>query len=68
MSLRLARTGLTFEPGNSEDLRSKIEYLINKPEKIVEMGKNAREFVVREFDAEKHYRRLMEIYNSVLGR
>ncbi|OGS71111.1 MAG: group 1 glycosyl transferase [Flavobacteria bacterium RIFCSPLOWO2_12_FULL_35_11] len=61
-------TGLTFEPGNSEDLRSKIEYLINKPEKIVEMGKNAREFVVREFDAEKHYRRLMEIYNSVLGR
>lgn len=61
-------TGLTFEPGNTEDLRSKIEYLVNNPDKIVEMGKNARKFVERELNAEKYYQRLMEIYEQVLAR
>jgi glycosyltransferase involved in cell wall biosynthesis len=59
-------TGLTFEPRNAEDLRSKIKYLIDNPDKIVEMGKNARAFVEKELNAEKHYQRLMEIYNEVI--
>jgi glycosyltransferase involved in cell wall biosynthesis len=59
-------TGLTFEPGNAEDLRIKIEYLINNKNKIVEMGMNARLFVEQEFNAEKHYERLIEIYHQVM--
>ena len=58
-------TGLTFEPGNSDDLRSKIEYLRKNPGKIVEMAKNARAFVEQELNAEKHYQRLMGIYQQV---
>ena len=62
------QTGLTFEPGNVEDLRSKIEYLINNPNKIVEMGKNGRAVVEKELNAEEHYQRLMEIYNRAISR
>jgi len=57
-------TGLTFEAGNSRDLRSKIEYLVNNPDRIIEMGKNARLFAESEFNAERHYERLMEIYDQ----
>ena len=60
-------TGLTFESGNAEDLRSKIEHLGSNPKKMIEMGKNARNFVEQELNAEKHYQKLMEIYDRVLN-
>ncbi|MFC2161880.1 glycosyltransferase, partial [Acidobacteriota bacterium] len=62
--VRNHETGLTFESGNVEDLREKISDLLNNPDKIVDMGKNARAFVERELNAEKHYQRLMEIYKQ----
>lgn len=58
-------TGLTFEPGNSKDLASKIEYMVNNPDKVAEMGGKVRVYVEQELDAEKHYERLMEIYNQL---
>ncbi|MHA1381235.1 MAG: glycosyltransferase family 4 protein [Candidatus Helarchaeota archaeon] len=60
-------TGLYFEPGNSEDLKSKMEYLINNPNKIIEMGRMARAFVKKEFNKEKHYKKLMGIYNKAIA-
>jgi len=60
------KMGLTFEPGNAKDLRDKIEDLINNPKKISEMGKNAREFVEKELNSEKHYKQLMEIYREAV--
>jgi len=59
-------TGLTFEPGNSEDLRKKIEYLVNNPNKVIEMGKNARAFAERELNAEIHHNKLMKIYEKAI--
>ncbi len=61
------KTGLTFKTGNSEDLCTKIEYMISNPDKAAEMGKNARVFVEQELTAEKHYERLMEIYEKVIS-
>lgn len=61
-------TGLTFETGNADDLRKKILYLINDPHKAVKMGKNARKFVEEKFNSEKHYQRLMEIYQIAIGK
>jgi glycosyltransferase involved in cell wall biosynthesis len=55
-------TGLTFEPGNADDLRLKLNYLMENPEKALEMGRKARDFVEKELSAEGHYCRLMEIY------
>ena len=61
-------TGLTFEPGNAEDLRNKIEYMITNKDTMVEMGKKARKMAEEEFNAEKHYQKLTEIYQSAIGK
>ena len=61
------KTGLTFEPGNPEDLCSKIEYMINNPDKAAEIGKNARVFIEQELNAEKHYVSLMNIYEKAIS-
>lgn len=58
------KTGVTFESGNADDLRSKIEYLMRNPDKIVEMGKNGRSFVEQNLNHEKHYQRLIGIYQA----
>lgn len=55
-------TGYTFELGNVEDLRDKIKLILNNQEKIIEMGKNARKFVEKNFNPEKHYKKLSQIY------
>lgn len=60
-------TGLTFEAGNSNDLRSKIEYLINRPNEILRMGKCARTFVEQNLNPEKHYKGLMQIYEQAIS-
>ena len=59
-------TGLTFESGNSEDLRSKIQYLLNNQDSIREMGKKGRNHVVQELNAEKHYKILLDIYQRII--
>ena len=62
------RTGYTFTPGNAVDLRNKIEHLLEHKDKAVEMGKNGRRFVEEEFNAEKHYQGLLEIYQMALKK
>lgn len=61
-------TGLTFESGNSDDLRSKIESLLKTPDRIVEAGKNARRFAEENFNSEKHYQELMKIYQLAMRK
>jgi len=60
--------GLTFESGNSEDLKDRILHLLKNPDKIIEMGRNARKFVEENFNPEKHYQGLMKIYQMAIGR
>jgi glycosyltransferase involved in cell wall biosynthesis len=62
------KTGLTFESGNASDLKEKILYLIKNPDLIVEMGKNARGFAEENFNEERHYKGLMEIYKMALDK
>jgi len=61
-------TGGTFDSVNSNDLRSKIVHLSNNTEKIAEMGQNARLFAEKEFNAEKHYEKLIKIYNMAIEK
>lgn len=61
--------GYLFEPGNSDDLRTKLEFFLgHSPEKIVEMGKAAREKVEKEYSAKAHYETLMQVYSQALER
>lgn len=55
-------TGLLFEPGNHIQLRERIEYLLSNPNKIIEIGRNARQKVEKEYNEKLHYQRLMAVY------
>lgn len=60
------RTGLHFTPGDSEELASKIEWAWKNPERIEEMGKQAREEYEEAYTVEKNYSILMKIYKTLL--
>ncbi|HXH09769.1 MAG TPA: glycosyltransferase family 4 protein [Alphaproteobacteria bacterium] len=59
-------TGLLFTPGDSADLRSKLEYVIANPEGAIRMGQHARRWVETSYTSEAHYEALMQIYQQVL--
>jgi glycosyltransferase involved in cell wall biosynthesis len=65
--VRDSKTGLTFEPGNADDLRSKIEFMINNPQFRDDMGRGARLFAETEYSPETHYRKLLKIYENALN-
>jgi glycosyltransferase involved in cell wall biosynthesis len=58
-------TGLLFEVGNSDDLAEKMEYLLDNKDKIVTMGKKAREKVETEFSPQRHYDLLIELFKKL---
>lgn len=60
--------GLLFEPGNTDDCAEKINKLWNNPALCRKMGRNAREYVEKNFGPEEHYERLMEIYRKAIER
>ena len=59
-------TGVLFEAGNVEDLKAKMSLLMENPKLALEKGRNARQKVEREYGAERHYERLMEVYGNVV--
>jgi glycosyltransferase involved in cell wall biosynthesis len=59
------RTGLLFESGNVDDLRSKLEYLLKNVSEAIRMGKNARVHVEHHHSAEMHYNRLKLIFDKI---
>jgi len=61
------RTGLHFEPGNSEDLAAKVEWAWTHPEAMSEMGREARREYEEKYTAEKNYKMLLDIYERALS-
>jgi len=60
--------GLLFEPGNAEDLRDKMQYLVSHPEEVSRMGRNARKTADEMYGPEIMYEKLMEIYREAMER
>ena len=58
--------GLLFEPGNVEALAEKMQYLIDRPELCLDMGHNARRKAEAEYSPSDHYKKLKDLYSSVL--
>lgn len=56
------RTGLLFEPANVDDLQAKIEWAWNNPQRMAEMGREARCEYELKYTAESNYQMLMDIY------
>jgi glycosyltransferase involved in cell wall biosynthesis len=65
--VRDGETGLLFEPGNAQDLATKLAWAKLHPEEMSAMGRNARAQFESEFSAEVNYRMLLDIYKSVVA-
>jgi glycosyltransferase involved in cell wall biosynthesis len=66
--VRDGRTGWTFTPGNAEELRSRMESLVEDPARALEMGRNARRQVERQNGTGVYYRGLMAAYRLARER
>lgn len=64
--VRDGETGLLFEPGDASDLAARMAWALANPQRMAEMGRNARAQYEAEFSAEANYRLLMNIYAGVL--
>ena len=60
------KTGLLFDPHNTDDLAQKVEWGWSHPVSMNEMGAAARRRYLKHYTAEKGYESLMRIYDSVL--
>lgn len=61
--IRISETGDIFESGNEIDLADKLRIFVNMPDThIAAMGKAGRDWVEREFTAQKYIERLVSIY------
>jgi glycosyltransferase involved in cell wall biosynthesis len=65
--LRDGETGLLFESGNMHGLREKISYLAEQPDATEMMGRNARRYIENSLNEDIHYKKLMEIYDGLIG-
>lgn len=59
-------TGLLFKYKDAEDLRSKITYLFEHPEKAEEFGENARRQIDTKFSIENHVKSLVKLFEEVV--
>lgn len=59
------KTGFLFEPKNDLELAEKVKELSLNPDKVVEMGKQARKKAESIYNSAYHYENLMEIYNLI---
>ncbi len=61
-------TGLLFKYKDAQDLRSKITYLFDNPEKAEEYGKNARQQIDTKFNIKNHLNALQELFENVIDK
>ena len=59
--------GVLFTPGNVEDLAAKIELLLDSRSRVEAMGVAARKKVEEQFNPDRHYEGLMDLYRSLRG-
>jgi len=61
-------TGLLFEPGNTNDLKEKMLYLLNNPQKIKNTSQNARVKAEQLYNPELHYQNLLNILKLAIKK
>ena len=59
-------TGMHFKAGNADDLAEKVNAMFASPERLIQMGINARNEYEAKYTPEKNYELLMGIYNTVI--
>ena len=59
-------TGLLFQKKNERDLARKLKLLIDSSDKRIEMGKTARQHIMKNFDIEKQSEKLIDLYRKLI--
>lgn len=59
-------TGLLFDPDNAQELAEKLQWALQHPVEMAQMGRNARVLFEAEFTAERNYQQLMAIYADAI--
>ena len=60
------QTGRFFEPGQPRDLAGQVRWFADHPGETHHMGRRARDVFEKTYSAEENYRRLKDIYQSVI--
>ena len=58
-------TGLLFKTNSLIDLTKKINWAIDNPKEIKEIGIKAQKEVLNKYNSEKHYNKLIKIYEQI---
>lgn len=59
--------GLLFNPGDSDDLKNKIEYFLNNPKIVEKFGKNAQQKIKQNFLKKDHIEKLIKLYYQIIN-
>ena len=63
--VKSGETGLLFKPGSKNDLAERIFWAVNHSREMKRMGENAREKVLKKYNSEEHYKKLIKIYERI---
>jgi glycosyltransferase involved in cell wall biosynthesis len=61
-------TGLLFEAGNATDLANKMQWALQNPEKMREMGQNALALYQAKYTPNQNYAQLFSIYEDAINQ
>lgn len=61
------KTGLLANPHDPEDIAEKIKWVFENPEKAIEIGKNAREFVLERFDIDRITKKNIAFFKKIIN-
>ena len=59
-------TGLLFEPSNAVELAQKMQWALAHPERMAEMGRNARAAYETHYSGGQNYQQLIAIYADAI--
>ena len=59
--------GIPVDPTNPEEIAKAIEYLIEHPEEVKQMGENGRKAVLEKYNWEHEEKKLLRIYDELLN-
>jgi glycosyltransferase involved in cell wall biosynthesis len=65
--VRDGETGLLVNPGDAEDLRNKMQWAMEHPQQMAEMGRRAKEVYFSRFTPEKNLAQLMAVYQQAMA-
>jgi len=62
--IKEAETGYLFNPSNIKELKEKCLLFIEQPNLAANLGKNARNFALKNYNSQIHMEKLLRVYNN----